>query len=367
MRKLALWLHRWIGLSVALVAVISGVTGAALVFRPEIEARFDNLMRVEISSQTASLQNVISNAQQKFPDAKVNNLFMAREPSVAHVVWMKDGDVERRVYVNPANAQVLGTRVAGENGIERLAEIHIRLMSGDFGHSLIGWGGVALFSMSCSGLILWWPRGKSLQKWRRAFRPEWKNPRGRNYEGHRVGGAVLAPLLMLASFSGMALVWPETAQGVLKPFFGETSRPKYRTTVRASLPLDDLVTRANAAFPEGVVRRIAFPAKPGAALVIRKKRAAELHPNGMNYVYLDAATGKVLGIDDASRAAWGTRLMNARYPVHIGLWGGTATRVLAVVVGLAPLAFFISGFILWNNRRRRVRATKVQSNSPVPL
>ena len=107
--------------------------------------------------------------------------------------------------------------------------------------------------------------------------------------------------------------------------------------------------------PEGELRRISFPQKAGAPLILRKKRPDDLHPNGMNYIYLDSATGQVLAIDDASKAGWGTRLMNARYPIHIGLWGGTFSRVLAVFIGISPLLLFISGFIIWNGRRDKTK------------
>lgn len=355
MRKIALMLHRWVGLSLAIIAVLSGVTGAALVFRPEIEARADSqlLLTAAPSSaprQAAPLQQALDGVHEKFEGCKVQHIFMAREANHAHVVWFKWNEEDWRAFVDPATGAQLGSRRAGEHWIEKLAEIHIRLLSGEAGHNVIGWGGVALFAMSLSGLSLWWPRRA---QWKRALRPNLKNPRGRNYELHRVCGALVAPFLLLSSLTGIALVWPDTAQMVLKPIFGQSAKTKHRAQAGASLALDELVTRANAGFPDGVVRRISFPLKPGAPLVIRKRRAAELHPNGMNYIYLEAATGRVLGIDDASRAPWGVRLMNARYPVHIGLWGGTATRVLFVFIGLAPLALFCSGLVLWNNRRKK--------------
>ena len=365
MRKAVLWLHRWIGLTVALLAVVSGATGAALVFRPEIEARADDLVRVAVPNGTrhhAPLQQVVDNVQRAYPDNVVQQLFLANREGIAHVAWMRDDDL--RVYVDPYSGQVRGARQAGQSALDWLAELHIRLLSGETGHKIIGCGGLALLAMSLSGLILWWPRRG---RWRNALRLHWKtNWRGRNYELHRMGGALVALFLTLSSVTGIALVWPETTESILSAMFGKTGRPQTKATVSAhALPLDELVARANAAFPDGQVRRIALPKEPGAPLVIRKKRPRDLHPNGMNYIYLDATTGRVLAIQDAARATTGTRAFNARYPVHIGLWGGLPTRVLAVFIGLSPLLLFTSGFIIWNERRKKARKGRSRARKPL--
>lgn len=367
MRRAILWLHRWLGLSVALLAVVSGVTGAALVFRPEIEARADDLVRVAIpegahraspshaSPPHVPLQQVVDNVRRAYPDNAVQQLFLANGEGVAHVAWMKQHEL--RVYVDPYSGQVRGARQAGGSALDWLAELHIRLLSGETGHKIIGCGGLTLLAMSISGLILWWPRRG---RWRNALRLHWRtNWRGRTYELHRLGGALVAPFLMLSATTGVALVWPETTQSVLGVLFGKAVRPKPKADTASGspqpLPLDKLVARANAAFPDGEVRRIALPKKPGDPLVVRKKRAQDLHPNGMNYIYLDSISGKVLAIDDASKASTGTRAFNARYPIHIWLWGGTPTRILAIFIGLSPLLLFASGFLIWNARRKQSR------------
>ena len=179
MRKGILWLHRWIGLTVALLAVFSGVTGSALVFRPEIEAGTDALARVTTApTKCASFQQILENVQRAHPGNAVQYLFLARKEGLAHVAWMRDHEL--RVYVDPYTGVVRGQRQAGEDWLDKLAELHIRLLSGDAGHNIIGWGGAGLLAMSLSGLILWWPRKGGLRK---AFRfRRVRNWRGRNYE-----------------------------------------------------------------------------------------------------------------------------------------------------------------------------------------
>lgn len=93
--------------------------------------------------------------------------------------------------------------------------------------------------------------------------------------------------------------------------------------------------------------------------MIRKKTASEIHPVGMNFISIDPFQGRVLRVEADARAGWATRLLNLRYPLHIGVWGGFVSRVLHVFLGLTPALLFVSGFLMWWNRlsarRRRAR------------
>lgn len=81
----------------------------------------------------------------------------------------------------------------------------------------------------------------------------------------------------------------------------------------------------------------------------------ELHPNGRSLVYFDARTGNLLRADNALNAPLGTRIANLMYPLHTGRFGGLATRLVLVVVGLAPAFLFMSGVVIWWNRMVRRR------------
>ncbi len=207
-----------------------------------------------------------------------------------------------------------------------------------------------------SGLVLWWPRAQS--GWKRAFKPNLKtNWKGRIYELHRAAGFYLCALLLISSLSGAALVWPDAATKVAS-IFGVSQPPKVKASEGKWRDVDELVSLASRAFPDGRVTRLSFPAKAGAPLVIRKKLAGEAHPNGMNNIALDAATGRVLSVSDSRKAGWGERLLNLRYPLHIGVWGGLWTRVLMAVGGIGAALLSVSGVVMWANRLKPKRAPR---------
>ena len=342
MRPLFLWLHRWLGLGAALVIAFLGVSGAALVFRPELDARFNpQLLRVEQGAKRAGWQTNLNAIKARFPAAKVSFVFVGKSPTDADEWWLDGGD--RRVYQNPYNSQITGTRVKGGDFFTWLHDAHTHLFVGEIGEQIAGWSGLILASLCVSGLVLWWPRGWG----KRAFVPSLRtNWRGKIYQLHRVGGFWLAGLLLVASLTGAALVWPDVVTRVV----GAPVKPKAKASAGEMRSLDELVGVAYAAFPDGRLTRIAFPKKAGDAVIFRKKFDDELHPNGMNNIALDGASGRVLWASDTRNAGFGERVMNLRYPLHIGVAGGWFSRVVAVLVGLSPLWFGISGWLMWRAR-----------------
>lgn len=353
MRKAFLLLHRWLGLAAALVIAFLGLSGAALVFRPELDTKFNpRLMRVAPNTgHKASFQSITDETRQAFPNHKISFLFAARTPEQTHELWLDNGKL--RVHVDPTSGKILGSRLEAQGFYTWLFRAHTQLFMGESGESLAGWTGLVLASLSLSGLVLWWPRTRS--GWKRAFRPHWKtNWKGRLYELHRAGGFWLCALLLNASLSGASLVWPESATA-LAAHLGISQARKPKAEVGQWQNLDALVATANRVFPDGQITRLTFPAKPGAPFVVRKKLAEEIHPNGQNNIALDPSTGKVLSITDSRKAKTGARLLNLRYPLHTGRWAGNFSRVLAVLSGIGAAFMALSGVVMWAKRWWRVR------------
>jgi uncharacterized iron-regulated membrane protein len=351
MRRFFLVLHRWLGLTIGLIIAWLGVTGSSLIFRNELEAKlYPELFRVQPHGQALSYGTVTAGVAKKYPNHKISLIFTAQAPEDTHEFWLDKGKL--LVYVNPHNGQILGQRFEGEGVFNWLANGHIHLFYGETGEKVTGWCGVTLFALSLSGLILWFPRRAS--GWKRAFKPNLRtNWKGRIYELHRAGGFWVCGLLALSSLCGIALVWPDTATLLLSRVMAVEPPAKVKATSGKILPLDTLLANANTAFPEGTLVRLTFPAKAGAPFVVRKRLPGELHPNGMNNISVDPVTGRVLRVDDSRQAGPVQRLMNLRYPIHIGVWGGNFTRMLYVLLGWTPALLGISGFLMW---RRRVQA-----------
>ncbi|MEH2286250.1 PepSY-associated TM helix domain-containing protein [Nostoc sp.] len=87
---------------------------------------------------------------------------------------------------------------------------------------------------------------------------------------------------------------------------------------------------------------------------IRYKFPQEIEDDGNSDVYLNQYSGKVLRVDNALKPSLGDRILNSFTPLHFGTFGGLPTRILYVFVGLAPLILFITGFVMWQYRKRPI-------------
>ena len=374
LRRILFHLHLYAGVTLGLLTVVAGVTGSLLVFRHEIDAVIaPGLLHVRPRGERVPLQAVVDAARRAHPGAVIQHLFLSREPGQAHAVWLK-GEGAPRVYVDPYTGAVLGARAPEGTATGWLFALHTELLTGARGEVVVLIGALSLVLLSVTGLLLWWPsawrllRSAVTVKWRAGWRRA-------TFDLHRAFGFWAAGLLCLAAVSGATFVPP------FRDWFASAVTAATGTPPRAAapkvvpprtgaepLPVDVHVANAEAALTGGRVTRIGLPAKPDAPIVVRKWTPGELHPNGMNFVYLDPYTARVLKVERSDAASTGPRLMNLRYPVHIGVWGGTLTRVLYVLLGLAPLALLVSGCVMWWNRvaaPQRVRRGAARAGYPV--
>jgi uncharacterized iron-regulated membrane protein len=87
-------------------------------------------------------------------------------------------------------------------------------------------------------------------------------------------------------------------------------------------------------------------------VVVRKKLAEEVHPNGRNFVHVDPYRGEIVQRRSSRDAALAVRIDNLVYPLHIGTAGGVTTRVIQAAVGVSLAVLCFAGLVMWGMRRR---------------
>ncbi|HEY0587104.1 MAG TPA: PepSY-associated TM helix domain-containing protein, partial [Pseudoduganella sp.] len=111
--------------------------------------------------------------------------------------------------------------------------------------------------------------------------------------------------------------------------------------------------------PQGRLSRVTLGSAK-APYEIRMRQAGEIREgDGNTRVSVDAFSGAVLRVRDPLKAAAGDSFLNWQFPLHTGEAFGMAGRVLVSFSGLAPLAFMVTGLVLWLGRRtmhRKARA-----------
>ncbi len=325
MRRLLFNLHLVVGLSLGLLIAVMGLTGSLLVFRHEIDrVLYPHLLRAapEQGGQSVPLQAVLETVRKADSGRAINYVFVARSAEETHELWLNGGAL--RVYVHPGTGRILGALNAERTPTGWLSALHTKLLSGETGERIIGYGGLGLLFLSLSGIVLWWP--SRVRQLKERLRVKWDASGKRvNFDLHRSGGFYVAGLLALMALTGTSLAFGEWFTEAAHRLTRTPPRPKAPVVSASSdeepLPLDVVVRTANQALPAGEITRIALPSAPNAPLVVRKRLPGEMHPNGMSFIFVDPYRGRVLRLDSARHAAAGPRLLNLRYPLHIGLYG----------------------------------------------
>lgn len=144
---------------------------------------------------------------------------------------------------------------------------------------------------------------------------------------HRWVGLVIAGFLFVSGLTGAVISWDHELDEVLNPHLVEAKSDG------PALPVLDLVKRVEAADPRGQVTFVPLTAEPGHSLAFfvmprANPATGKLHELGYNQVFVDPATGDVLGKREWG-AAWPITsetfvsfLYKLHYSLHIPeLWG----------------------------------------------
>lgn len=358
MRQMLRKLHRVLGLSVGLWAVLAGLTGSVLVFSDAIDRWLNpQLLQVAPQALAPDLDAAVAAVQGRFPDTPLQALRLPDEADAPLVFRVGADDAVFNVFVDPYTAEILGTRDQYGGAMGLLWDLHVHLLAGETGETVAGVLALFLLSMVISGVVLWWPgRGRMAS----GFKLRWSAPLlPRLYNLHRVAGALTWPLLLVPAVTGIMLVFhgPITAALIATLGGPPPNMPKLlpnAETVAATsrAPLSQLLARADAALPGAHLVSVKFPQRPDEPLVVRQRFAANSHPNGRSFVAIHPRSGTVLKVHDWRTAGLGVRASDYKYPLHIGTAFGLPGRLLVLAIGLLPALLLGTGGYVWWHRRR---------------
>jgi uncharacterized iron-regulated membrane protein len=343
--------HRVAGLFGGLLLAVTGLSGSLLVFHEELDALLNpSLLRVAPQRERIPVQSALDLVRRAYPGASFVYIRMPRAADQVYELWM-DAAGGLRVYVDPYAGTILGSRVPGRAFVGALFLLHTELFSGNIGKTIVGVGGLALLLLVGTGLVIRWP---GLHKLAHGFLIQKR--RGKIYNIHIVLGVAAAVFLAITAATGAALIFNAPFRHAL---YWVTATPipspPLSSTFDVRMPsvsLDAVLLAADAALPGAETTAISLPATPNGLVVVRKKFSEELAPNGRSFVYVDRYSGEVLRVENAPKAPLATRVFDLLYPVHIGNFGGLATRISQILVGLASAVLFLTGYLVWWMRKQ---------------
>jgi len=364
-------LHLAVALVFGGVFALSGLTGCALAWMHELDGALNpSLFQASASGPPApdAIARIVDRLANDPDYGRPSQVTLPERGGEVAIAWYRLPPVggpfaldrSRQVMVDPADLTVTGERVWGDVGLSRpllmptLFHLHRYLLAGAVGKTVIAVSGLGLLFMSVVGLALWWPRA-TISAWRKAFTVAYRGSWPRfNYSFHRAAGAVVAPVLAVLGFSGCLFNQPQWITPIVASVAAVSPQEKIKGGAADAIGVARAAQTAADLFPGARVSRVGLPAKPGLPYEVRLRQPGEVRQgDGNTRVTIDAATGRVLRVRDPLHAPAGDAFIDWQFPLHTGEAFGTIGRIVISIVGLAPVAFLVTGLAVWRRRTAR--------------
>jgi uncharacterized iron-regulated membrane protein len=352
MKRVLFQVHRWLGVLIGLYVVVVCVSGAALVFRIDLQRALDpRLFTPSAAGPLADPVAVMESVSRGYPQYGLSGVEAPTTRRPVYLAYVTKGAEFRTVLIDPVSAVVLGD--LPERAVVRaLQDLHYNLLGGRTGRTINGVGALAILILCATGLVVWWPGRRG---WRRALVADFS--RGRlAWQLHRAVGIWSVAVIALAAITGLAFIFPPAFRAVVNRASAVTvTRPPQSAVpadgaARPSWP--QMLDRSRALAPGMPVARVVLPfGDRGAFLVQFADRSPTPAGSELRSIYLDQYSGDQLAATAASRT-WGDAVMASMTPLHVGGVGGATGRWAWFLFGLAPTLLFITGSIAWWRRSR---------------
>lgn len=362
LRRVLVQVHLWLGLTIGLVWALLGLSGALLVFHREIDRL--NMPTVSVGA-LAPLDDIIRNAAIA-AGSSIRTIGIAdgRGDLLTATYADKAGEPQA-LLIDAASGRVVGTKEVEPatpftgSASRWLYRLHESLLLGDAGETLVGVSGIVLLIATITGLAAAWPRRR---QWRAAFAvSRWRSSTRKLYGWHRLTGLLAGFALLIIVPSGAYMIFAvqlRPAIARLVPHLLPVRVPP------GAVPLVDRVgaaralTEARSVFPNASFVRLTFPTMKSPAYVVRLHQPNETRVwSGTTSVTIAANNGRVLGTYDPITAPFSNRLADAAFSIHDGELAGPLGRTLAILVGMALPALYVTGVIAWIRKRQRENAS----------
>jgi len=369
LKKTLFQLHWFFGISAGLVLALMGITGASLSFQDEI-LRVMNPSVLQVEKLPAGV----------LPPAELVAKVEASEGKTVSILWVEsDSGNAARVfftpppgerrgqmrYFDPYTGEFLGDAV-GQDFFGLMMQLHRFLAMGDTGRQITGACTLILIFFCLSGLYLRWPR--QVGNWRAWLTLDWaKKGRGFHWDLHAVAGTWCLAVYLLAALTGLSWSYEWYSNGLNKLLSDSPHSERKRGGRGAPPPKGEApVADYNAlwssiysnAGKDLSAYNIRMPPVAGQPATVYYLLKTSPHERALNQLQIDPATGAVSLHERYADKSFKAQLLTSIYALHVGSYFGLAGRIILAVASVLMPLFFITGWLLYLDRRRKKRLIK---------
>lgn len=354
LRRAVFQVHLWTGVLVGSYVFVVCVTGAALVFRIDMQRAMHPHLFTPSAGPFADAATVLESVRDAFPDHRVSGIDAPTTARPTYLAYVARGDEFLTLLFDPVTARLLG-ELPPRSLVRTLQDLHFDLFAGRTGRIVNGIGGLLLLTLSATGLVIWWP---GVATWKRALRIDigrnWKRV---NWDLHSAVGFWTGALVAMWAVTGVYFAFPSQFRATVNWFSPLTlSRAPSSGPPPAGTPpvpaWRALIERAQREKPDQHVARVIPPSSERGAFLVMLSPVSP-SPVGraqLTSVYLDQYTGALLGASELRATSMGDVVMEWVAPLHFGNFGGMPVRIAWLALGLAPVLLVVTGVIMWWTR-----------------
>ncbi|MFK9006960.1 PepSY domain-containing protein [Pseudomonas pergaminensis] len=367
LKKTLFQLHWFFGITAGLVLALMGITGAAVSFQDEIlRALNPSVLTVQKRDAGVLPPAELVRKLETTEGQTVAMLFVESDSGNAARVFFTPPPGERRGqlrYFDPYTGDYLGD-VVGQDVFGFLLQFHRFLVMGDTGRNITGACTLILVFFCLSGLYLRWPR--QVASWRAWLTLDWrKKGRAFNWDLHSVFGTWCLLAYLLSALTGLYWSYDWYSQGLTKLLSDAPQNERVRKRGPAPegpAPVANYDAIWSSIYsnagPGLSAYNIRMPAVAGQPATVYYLLDNSPHDRALNQINLDPATGEVKSHDRYASKTFGSQLLTSVYALHTGSYFGLAGRIILTLSSVLMPLFFITGWLLYLDRRRKKRQVR---------
>lgn len=366
LKKTLFQLHWFFGISAGLVLALMGVTGAAYSFQDEL-LRLLNPETLQLEVQGRDVlapAELVARIEAASQQQVVGLNVELRSGHAARVNFAPPAGERRGAmrYFDPYSGELLG-EPRGQGFFELMLRLHRALALGDYGKQVTAACTLILLFFCLSGLYLRWPR--QALNWRTWLTLDWaKRGRAFNWDLHAVAGTWCLAFYLCAALTGLYWSYDWYREGLTQLLSSEPAGQKRER--RGPPPSGGELPEVNylaiwdglqaAAGPQLSAYNLRLPGAAGQPVTAFYLLEDAPHERALNQLALDPLSGEPGQHKRYAQRGFGDQLLASVYALHVGSYFGLPGRILMAVASAAMPLFFITGWLLYLDRRRKQRA-----------
>ena len=369
-KKTLFQLHWFFGITAGLVLALMGITGATVSFQDELLNLLNpSVLKVEKLDSGVLPPAELVRKVEAIEGKQVSMLWVGVDSDSAARIFFTPPPGERRGqlrYVDPYTGEYQGD-ANGQGFFNLMLQLHRFLAIGQTGRQITGACTLMLIFFCLSGLYLRWPR-KALN-WRAWLTLDWaKKGRSFNWDLHAVAGTWCMIFYLMAALTGLSWSYEWYNKGLQKLFSDTPPHEQQRKGGRGQpgpagpAPTADYeaiwASLQKAAGPGLSLYNVRMPPVAGQPATVFYLLKNSPHERAFNQIVLDPANGVIKKHERYDDKSYKAQLLSSIYALHVGSYWGLTGRILVTVASLTMPLFFITGWLLYLDRRRKKRQVK---------